>query len=378
MIKPRQFKVYLSDEGFGPLIREREIIKCLVKKNKNLVPVIQTSRHFDDIDWIIGNNIKKIKKNNLIEWPKNLDGSPNIEKIEKFFLTYKKKSKNFFKDEIKNKDLKFIISDFSPDAFNVAKKLEIPSFGVAHFTWDWFFGKLYFKNNKNTYERNLILNFWEKSIKNSTKIFVPPFTPIEILEKYEKKIIHTPFIIRKISKHKNNKRNKILNMIKSIDKKYKVLIIDSGSKVLFLELKKILNESSKILKNYQIFLPQAFKGLENDNTTILKPNSVFSDYIPFVDVVIGRAGFNTISECMYHKTPIILISENGNPETKENIFNLVINNLGHYYNMKEDKLHKFLPKYFEQTHSLYKEILIKKKFKFNGAEFIANNIIKSL
>jgi hypothetical protein len=81
---------------------------------------------------------------------------------------------------------------------------------------------------------------------------------------------------------------------------------------------------------------------------------------------------------MYHRTPIILISEKGNPETKENIFNLVVNNLGHYYNIKEDKLHKFLPKYFAQTHSFYKEILLNKKFKFNGAEFIANNIIKSL
>jgi hypothetical protein len=378
MLKSNQYKIYLSDEGFGPLIREKEIIKSLNTKDKNLTPVIQTERHFNDINWIIGKDIKKIKKNNLIEWSKNLDGSPNLKNIEKFFLNYQKNSKKFFKEETKDKNLKFIISDFSPDAFNIAKKLNIPSYGVAHFSWDWFFSKLYFKNNHNTHIRNSVLSFWEKAIHNATKIFCPPFTPIEVLEKYEKKIIQTPFVIKKILKNNRYETDIIANMIRKIDRKYKVLIIDSGSKVLFYELKKILKETSKIIDDYQFFVPQAFKKLKSDNISILPNNSIFSDYIPYVDVVIGRAGFNTISECMYHKTPIILISENGNPETKENIFNLVVNNLGHYYNIKEDKLHKFLPKYFSQTHSFYKEILLNKKFKFNGAEFIANNIIKSL
>ena len=132
MIKSKQYKIYLSDEGFGPLIREKEIIKSLTTKDKNLTPIIQTERHFNDINWIIGKDIKKIKKNNLIEWSKNLDGSPNLKNIEKFFLDYQKNSKKFFKEEIKNKNLKFIISDFSPDAFNIAKKLNIPSYGVAH------------------------------------------------------------------------------------------------------------------------------------------------------------------------------------------------------------------------------------------------------
>tara|TARA_B110000037_G_scaffold220399_1_gene288216 strand:- start:593 stop:1729 length:1137 start_codon:yes stop_codon:yes gene_type:complete len=378
MLKSNQYKIYLSDEGFGPLIREKEIIKSLNTKDKNLTPVIQTERHFNDINWIIGKDIKKIKKNNLIEWSKNLDGSPNLKNIEKFFLNYQKNSKKFFKEETKDKNLKFIISDFSPDAFNIAKKLNIPSYGVAHFSWDWFFSKLYFKNNHNTHIRNSVLSFWEKAIHNATKIFCPPFTPIEVLEKYEKKIIQTPFVVKKILKNNRYETDIIANMIRKIDRKYKVLIIDSGSKVLFYELKKILKETSKVIDDYQFFVPQAFKKLKSDNISILPNNSIFSDYIPYVDVVIGRAGFNTISECMYHKTPIILISENGNPETKENIFNLVVNNLGHYYNIKEDKLHKFLPKYFSQTHSFYKEILLNKKFKFNGAEFIANNIIKSL
>ena len=153
----------------------------------------------------------------------------------------------------------------------------MPAFGVAHFTWDWFFSKLYFKNNKNTYIKNSILNFWEKSINNATKIFVPPFTPIEILEKYEKNIIQTPFIVKK---NKKKEFNVIADEIKKIDRKYKVLIIDSGSKVLFNELKKILKESSKIISDYYFFVPNAFNSLKADNISNLPDKSILSDYIP--------------------------------------------------------------------------------------------------
>ena len=36
-----------------------------------------------------------------------------------------------------------IISDFVYEAFGIAKKNKIPSFGVCHFPWDWFLSKLY-------------------------------------------------------------------------------------------------------------------------------------------------------------------------------------------------------------------------------------------
>ena len=33
----------------------------------------------------------------------------------------------------------FIISDFVPEAFELAKILKIKSYGVCHFTWDWLY-----------------------------------------------------------------------------------------------------------------------------------------------------------------------------------------------------------------------------------------------
>ena len=33
----------------------------------------------------------------------------------------------------------FIISDCVPEAFDLSKDFNIPSFGISHFTWDWYF-----------------------------------------------------------------------------------------------------------------------------------------------------------------------------------------------------------------------------------------------
>ena len=41
-----------------------------------------------------------------------------------------------FRDKL-NFDL--IISDLVPEAFKLAKLLNIPSYGIARFAWDWFF-----------------------------------------------------------------------------------------------------------------------------------------------------------------------------------------------------------------------------------------------
>ena len=75
------YKVYLSDEGFGPIIREKEIVHSILKKDAYMLPLLQTKRHYDDIDWIVGQKVKSKRKSNLIEYAKNKNGSPDLIKI---------------------------------------------------------------------------------------------------------------------------------------------------------------------------------------------------------------------------------------------------------------------------------------------------------
>ena len=34
------------------------------------------------------------------------------------------------------------ISDFMPEVFELSNRLEKKSYGIAHFTWDWFYKKI--------------------------------------------------------------------------------------------------------------------------------------------------------------------------------------------------------------------------------------------
>lgn len=68
----------------------------------------------------------------------------------KFFL--KKNSK-------KLSQFDFFISDLVPEISNYAYKLGKPCFSVCHYTWDWFFKKLFKKKSQIYYDIKKIYKF---------------------------------------------------------------------------------------------------------------------------------------------------------------------------------------------------------------------------
>ena len=69
----------------------------------------------------------------------------------------------------------------SPEAFELGKKLNIPTFGICHFTWDWFFNQVF----PPIIPINIIRN-WYKYHRKATKIFFPPFDAIELFTNVSK------------------------------------------------------------------------------------------------------------------------------------------------------------------------------------------------
>ena len=60
-------------------------------------------------------------------------------------MDYETRSQKYISEEASssNCDFDFLISDFVFEVFPIAARFGIPSFGVAHFTWDWFFSKMF-------------------------------------------------------------------------------------------------------------------------------------------------------------------------------------------------------------------------------------------
>ena len=103
-------------------------------------------------------------------------------------------------------------------------------------------------------------------------------------------------------------------------------------------------------------------------------------YIPQMDLIISRGGFNSISECLTLRKPAIFAREKNNLEVYENIKQLTERNLAGV--IKKNEWKKNFPKrlnyYLTNEIQDIKKNLIKNKFNSNGAEEVIDNIKKQI
>jgi len=352
--------IFLSDEGYGHIVRQNAIAQELAKIDSSLELQIITHGHLPMAKKLF-TNAKFEDKYNNITWHKNKNGSPNLDLIEKHYSNYIPNTNKYI-EEFPKLESDFIISDFVYEAFPLAQKNNIPGFGVAHFTWDWFFSKLY-----PPVLSSALIKHFIKQAELATKLYFPPFTPEEILVHFKKKVIQVPLIVRE---------SPFLGK-KIKDDRFKILIIDSGAIV--------LKESiSKASHQFPLLDDVLFLAMNSEtqatNISIIAQGELLADYIPQVDLVIGRAGFNTISECIAYRTPMLLLGEASNPEMSENIINLKKSGLGSFMSLEdfESNLVKFIPAFIKNEYKHLKTNMMDHEFELNGAEIIAHDILNSI
>ncbi|MFN0031677.1 MAG: glycosyltransferase family protein [Flavobacteriales bacterium] len=355
-------KVYLSDEGFGHIVRQRAVLEELRRVLPDLHVTVQTEAQAAAASRFIS-GARLIKKYNNITWDKQPNGSPDLLKIKERFVNYLHTSSAFIADDLQAFDYDFVISDFVYEAFESAARSGIPSFGVAHFTWDWFFSKLY----PPAVHSDVIGHFMHMASK-ATRLYFPPFTPEEILHHYRDKALEVPLILRSGIQHKTSHG----------ESKFKVLMMDSGAGVIGESIQKALKAVAP-LDDFLFFASEKF-ATGQANLRTLPANDLMVDYVADMDLVIGRAGFNTISECVGLRTPMLLIGEAMNPEMNENILMLKKQNLGSFISMPtfERDLDVYLPAFLKHEYKHIKHTMDKHEIATTGAEMIVHDMLNYL
>lgn len=358
----KKAKIYLSDEGYGHIVRQQAIIEQINSLSNNSISFSLQTHKFINVSKEINTVDEFIDKYNNISWHKKKNGSPDLIKIKKHFKDYEIKSKSFIKSEEDFSRYNFIISDFVYEAFELASLNNIPSFGVAHFTWDWFFSKLYPPPLSSK-----TLDLFFKYANKATKIYFPPFTPKEIINHYEN-AKEMPLIIRNNHSFKTIKENTL----------FKVLIIDSGSGLLKNSIDFAM-KNVKELDDFQFYVADGYFS-DSSNVSTLKKGELMIDYIHEMDLIISRAGFNTISECIAYRKPMLLIGEAMNPEINENIINLKIAGLASFISLEEfeNGLKTFLPSFVKNEYKSLRSNMENHQINLNGAELIAEDILKNI
>lgn len=353
-------KVYLSDMGFGHLVRQRAIYEQFQKLMPSISAAVQTGSHAEIARNIFG-SAAVIEKFNNIEWARQANGSPDLKVIKEFFENYACCSNEFIAaEELEVEGFDFVISDFVYEAFPAARKHAVPAFGVAHFTWDWFFSKMY--PPPVSYQ---ILEQMQRHAHMADAVFFPPFTPEEILTFYGDKAIEVPLIVRDPNS----------TTISVPTDKFTVLIMDSGASVLSQHINKAVDQLGHIDSMH--FLVAEKYAIKAENVTSIPKTDFFSDYIPQVDLVVTRGGFNTISECIAYRTPLLLLGETSNPEIEKNLLAIKSEQLGSFISLDRfvNHLHDSIESFVEHEYAQIQKRMNEHNYATDGARVIAENIL---
>ena len=366
--------IFISNEGYGHSVRQKNIIIELINKYPKSSFTIFNYYRLSFLKEYFGNKMRFISFPDTLSTIKKKNGELDLKKTKKIIKNWPQQSKKNVEFLVRKKfNFDFIISDLVPEAFRFAKIKKIPSFGLARFTWDWFF--------YNSKLRNLeTLPLISKDLKLANKIYFPSFTKDKILSNHFSLTKKTNLIL-----NKKTFKDNTFEFSKSTNK-YKCLIMDNGTKTNSELIKKTipyLNKNKDIdfyiaVDNYDLTLKNYVA--EQKNLVPISGLKNMHRLIEYVDFLVARGGFNTVTEILIFKKPALLIEEKNNPEIDKNLFQM--RKLGYAAMMKQSSFKKKFNnriKYFlkKEMHSI-KNVLNLRNFKSNGAKQIVNDIIKTL
>tara|TARA_B100001057_G_scaffold497355_2_gene601268 strand:+ start:2591 stop:3760 length:1170 start_codon:yes stop_codon:yes gene_type:complete len=373
--KINKIGLFISDEGYGHSARQKIIITEFLKFNPDLEFTIFNGKRLLFLKEYFGNKLKYRYYPSTLHTVKKKNGELDLKGTKKILVNWPKKSNSALKNLLKNKDLlnfDIIISDLVPEAFKLAKILNIPSYGIARFAWDWFFFRTELKFLKET-------RMIKDCLLLSNNIFFSTFAKKKMLSDDYIKFKEINLIF-----NSNIFKGGTSEFFKSSNK-FKCLIMDNGTKTNSI----LIKQTVKYLKNmkdidFYISVDNFSEKLklyvaEQKNLIPIEGLKNMHRLISFVDFLVARGGFNTITEIINFNKPALLINEKNNPEIKENLkqikkldFSSIMQQSSFKFNFQK-KIYSFIKNDMKRI----KKKLKSKKIRFNGSVQIVENIVKN-
>ncbi|MCX7727359.1 MAG: hypothetical protein N2053_11000 [Chitinispirillaceae bacterium] len=205
-----------------------------------------------------------------------------------------KESKNIVEREIKwckENNVKGIISDIPSIAFEIAKKVGIPSVAVTNFTWYDIYKE--YLSAEPLFET--ILEEMLSQYREATKLLaLYPSLPME----YFRNRKELPPIGRRGKIDRG-----IFKKIYGIPENKKIALIYTGNFGLDANWKKLSE-----FTDWEFLGLYPLKDAPSNYHLVDKKLTSYADLIASSNCVIGKAGYGVISECMINRTPLIFLA----------------------------------------------------------------------
>ena len=174
-------------------MRQEAVIKEILSRIPDARITVHTNAKLAVMKEKLGDRVQYRDVFNNVLTVKTQNGALDRERTLLMVRDYEAKASAWIRRALEDGvDFDFCISDFVPEAFELARLLNRPAFGVAHFTWDWFFARLDPTETKS-------LSKMEEYIGRAIRIYFPPFTPRSLLEKHRRVAKEVAFIINEFT-----------------------------------------------------------------------------------------------------------------------------------------------------------------------------------
>ena len=292
---------YITTHGYGHATRSIAIIRDLIKNPEFNVTIC--SNFPDNVlrKWFQPNSVKFHKSETLFRIKYEDFIQVNLAESLKIFKEGYSKRQSYIDGEYeycKNSKIDLIISDICPFPFDVAHKLNIPSIAISNFSWYSIFKHIATESNLKDYED---IESLKNSYEKADILFRLPFS---IDMDYFKEIKDVTLVVRKLTRN----RKQIRDYLNIVDEDFLIFFGLTDFKFSGDKLVEKFNQMKKIHPNLTILFSSFLKSSvpEQDYFKFISDSEQESqDYLNASNVVVGKTGYGTVSECVAYEKPLI-------------------------------------------------------------------------
>ncbi len=342
---------YITGHGFGHATRTIEVINQLTAKRRDILPIISTRVPAWLFEQQLATDFQYIRCQNSVgavqkDW-RTVDKLETLRRCSQFIET----EPEFISaqlDLVKQKRVAAIVSDIPAVPFVVAKRANLPSFGLANFSWDW----IYAPYAAQYPQYGSMVEHIRQCYSMASCLLRLPFhgdlSAFPVIED-----------IPLVATCSSAERQQVAGKLK-IDPEKKIILLYLGK----FDYSRVLNEKMLKREDYCFMPPDRYKDC----------HLPFQDLLKAADVVLTKPGYGIVSECIANQTAIMYTAREDFGEYHPLVEG--IKKYAHNHFVGQEEL--FSGQWAEYLDGLFAAEYHWPEIAINGAEIAAERILKSI
>ena len=302
MPAPATIVFYISGHGFGHASREVEVINTIGASRPDLTIVVRTSVSESLLTRTLRTPVIRLEgpcDSGVIQRDSvTHDDEATVREAAAFQETMAARIEAELQ-RLHPFDVRTIVGDIPPMAFDVASRLDVPSVALANFTWDW----IYEWYGEALREAPALLDEIRRSYRRAGQALELPMSGgFEVFPK----VTPIPFIARHSTRTRADARRLI-----GLDIERPVALLSFGG----YGLQRLAIDQLDCLDEWTVLLTDRITSLGERPSPHLRLIAEsdfgelrYEDLVAAADVVVTKPGYGIVSECVAHDTAMLYTS----------------------------------------------------------------------